>query len=226
MADTSSLLGALTTTLTSKTGTSSKTSGTTLNNNFDMFMSLLTTQLKNQDPTNPMSATEFTQQLTQYSGIEQAIKTNSLLETLINQQTSGGSLSAIGFLGTTVTTKGNSASLQAGGSASWSVTSSGAGTALVKVSDADGKLVRSFDAGVNEGTQKITWDGKNDQGTPMASGSYTISVNGKNSAGTALTIGTGMTGTVSGIDFTGTEPTLTVGGEQIKLSQVAKVAVE
>lgn len=220
---TTSLLGSLTTATSTATNTAAG-SAKTLNKNFDMFMSMLTTQLKNQDPTNPMSAAEFTTQLTQYSGIEQQIKTNSLLETMISQQTSGGSMSAIGFLGNTVTTKGDSITHQSGTVTSWNATSSAAGTASVVVKDASGNTVRTFTQKVTSGSNSISWDGKNDAGVSQGTGNYTIAVSGKDSSGNALKLSTGASGTVTAIDFSGTEPLLTVNGKQIKLSQIASVS--
>ncbi len=66
-----------TTTPTGTTGTSSSDSAaTSLSSNFDTFLKLLTTQMQNQDPLNPMDSAQFTQQLVQFSGVEQSIKTN------------------------------------------------------------------------------------------------------------------------------------------------------
>jgi flagellar basal-body rod modification protein FlgD len=143
---------------------------------------------------------------------------------MISQQTSGGSLSAIGFLGNTVTTKGDTATHQSGTSSTWNLTASKAGTATLKVTDANGTLVRTINQSVTTGTQAITWDGRNDSGVIQPSGTYKISASGNDSSGTPLTLSTGKTGVVSGIDFTGTEPLLTVNGEQVKLSQIASVS--
>jgi len=77
-----------TTTATAAAGASA-TGRTRLAENFDTFLTLLTTQLKNQDPLSPMDSTQFTQQLVQMTGVEQQLLTNDLLEKLVTNTGSG-----------------------------------------------------------------------------------------------------------------------------------------
>src|ERR1700735_1175693 len=97
------------TTPTSSTGTSS-TSGSSamdqLSGNFDTFLQLLTTQLQNQDPLSPMDSNQFTQQLVEFSQVEQQIDSNTNLQTLISQGTSQSGAYATSYLGKTVTVSG------------------------------------------------------------------------------------------------------------------------
>ena len=79
--------------------------------NFDSFLTLLTAQLKNQDPLSPLDATQFTTQLVQFTGVEQAIHQNQSLETLISLQKDTGVGSAVGYLGKTVSANGDSITL-------------------------------------------------------------------------------------------------------------------
>src|SRR3954462_12808171 len=89
-----------------------------LSGNFSTFLTLLTTQLKNQDPTSPMDSNAFTQQLVMYSQVEQQIDTNSNLKTLIGQGTSNAAAVTTGYLGKKVSiTNGNAALI--GGAANW-----------------------------------------------------------------------------------------------------------
>src|SRR6201992_1328356 len=74
-----------------------------LSGNFNTFLTLLTTQLKNQDPTSPMDSNQFTQQLVEFSQVEQQINTNTNLQTLITQGQSNGTAMTTGYLGKTVT---------------------------------------------------------------------------------------------------------------------------
>jgi flagellar basal-body rod modification protein FlgD len=74
-----------------------------LSGNFSTFLTLLTTQLKNQDPTSPMDSNQFTQQLVEFSQVEQQINTNTNLQTLISQGTAQSAAYATGYLGKTVT---------------------------------------------------------------------------------------------------------------------------
>src|SRR5260221_4755429 len=83
-------------------------SKTTLASNFDTFLTLLTTQLKNQDPLSPMDSSQFTQQLVQFSQVEQSINANQNLESLISLTKARARTDAVGYLGKTVTvTDGN-----------------------------------------------------------------------------------------------------------------------
>ena len=85
-----------------------------LSSNFSTFLTLLTTQLKNQDPTSPMDSNQFTQQLVQYSQVEQQIDTNSNLKTLISQGTSQAGTFAASYLGKQVSVTNGNASLTSG----------------------------------------------------------------------------------------------------------------
>src|ERR1051325_7941831 len=89
-----------------------------LSSNFSTFLQLLTTQLKNQDPTSPMDSSQFTQQLVQFSQVEQQIDTNTNLKTLVSQAQSTGAMMGSSYLGHTVTVTGGVASLN-DGSAQW-----------------------------------------------------------------------------------------------------------
>src|SRR6266699_6639243 len=75
---------------------------TTLGSNLDTFLTLLTTQLKNQDPTSPMDTNQFTQQLVEFSGVEQQINTNENLQALITLQTSSEAIAALPMVGKTI----------------------------------------------------------------------------------------------------------------------------
>src|SRR5579872_5472022 len=89
-----------------------------LSGNFQTFLTLLTTQLKNQDPTSPMDSNQFTQQLVEYSQVEQQINTNTNLQTLISQGTSNASAMTVGYLGKNVSITNGNASLS-NGTANW-----------------------------------------------------------------------------------------------------------
>ena len=89
-----------------------------LSGNFSTFLTLLTTQLKNQDPTSPMDSNTFTQQLVMYSQVEQQIDTNTNLKTLISQGTSNAAAITTGYLGKKVSITNGNASLT-GGAATW-----------------------------------------------------------------------------------------------------------
>ena len=131
------------TSTTSASSSQATKSGKVLTQNFDTFLKLLTAQLQNQDPLEPMDAAQFTQQLVQYSGVEQGIYTNKNLETLIALQQSGGMGSAVNYIGREVEAQNNQAALS-GGQAQWTYTLPAVAESVqLVVRDANGKAVYS-----------------------------------------------------------------------------------
>src|ERR1700737_2335603 len=106
--------------------------------NFNAFLTLLTTQLQHQDPLSPLDANQFTQELVQFSSVEQQIQTNASLKTLISLQQSQQVTAALSFLGHTVVVNGSVAQLT-GGKAEWSYTANKPGIATINISDSTGK---------------------------------------------------------------------------------------
>src|SRR5262252_5351614 len=98
------------------------TGGATIAGNFNTFLQLLTTQLKNQSPLDPLDTNQFTQQLVQFASVEQQINMNTQLTSLISLQQTAQTTSALGFVGQTVTVDGNTAQLT-NGQASWTFSS-------------------------------------------------------------------------------------------------------
>ena len=144
-------------------------------NNFQQFLQLLTTQLQNQNPLDPLDTNQFTQQLVQFAQVEQQINMNTSLTQLIALQQTAQMTQAIGLLGSTVTVDGSTAKLN-GGSASWTFTPDKTGTATINIKDSSGQTVYSTSQTVSPGEQTFTWDGKNNSGAMQPDGKYTISV--------------------------------------------------
>jgi flagellar basal-body rod modification protein FlgD len=195
-----------------------------LSSNFSTFLTLLTTQLKNQDPTAPMDSNQFTQQLVMYSQVEQQIDSNTNLKTLISQGTSNASAMTTGYLGKKVSITNGNASLT-GGAANWSYTldTASANTQLT-ISDAHGKNVYSGTGLMTSGNHTFAWDGKDNNGNQLADGTYKLVVTATDSNNNPVTSSVASAGTVTQIDMTGSTPKLIVGNMEISLSDVAAVA--
>src|ERR1700716_4133172 len=104
---------------TSSTGSSlTSTAGATLAGNFQTFLTLLTTQLQNQNPLSPLDTNQFTQQLVQFAGVEQQLKTNDQLTALVSLQQTAQSTQALGFDGNTAVVDGSTATMT-GSAATW-----------------------------------------------------------------------------------------------------------
>lgn len=208
--------------ITAAQNTTATGSSTSIANNFDQFLTLLTTQLKNQSPLDPLDTNQFTQQLVQFAGVEQQLKQNETLTALlaVNKATTGAS--AIGFVGQTITADGAATQL-ADGKAEWKLNASKGGTATITIKDSSGKVVYSGTKTLTAGDQTYSWDGTTSTGADAPDGEYSITVDGKDLSGAAITVKTEITGKVDGIDFSTTVPTLLVGSLKVSLDKVKSV---
>src|SRR5579875_2627593 len=148
-----------------------------LNTSYQDFLTLLTTQLQNQDPSSPMDPNAFTQQIVEMTGVQQQLLSNQLLQQLVSAQ-NGGVASAVGLIGKTVTAQSSNAVLT-GGQASWNYTLPSAATeATMTVSDANGQVVWSGAApSLSAGQSSFTWNGQNSYGQKLPDGgTYTLSI--------------------------------------------------
>ncbi len=194
--------------------------------NFDNFLGLLTAQLKNQDPLSPMDATQFTTQLVQFTGVEQAILQNKNMEELVGQQKSAQVASSVGYIGKTVTTAGNQLALS-GGTAELSYKlASPAKTCTVTITDANGQKVRVLTGKTGSGDQTLAWDGRNDAGVQMPDGVYNLSVKAVDAAGKSIAVTTGMKGEVTGVSVTDGVVTLVVNKSKIPLADLTSVSTD
>jgi flagellar basal-body rod modification protein FlgD len=194
-----------------------------LADDFDTFLQLLTTQLRNQDPLEPMDTNQFTQQLVQFSGVEQQIQTNSYLENLITSTEAQSVNAAVSYLGSTVTVAGVSTTLDSG-QASWELVAGvAAPDSTVTIFDVNGTEVFTTKHAVDRGESTFTWDGKTNDGTDAPDGVYSIRVVGNTSDGQAVNVYAAVTGKVTGVDFTGSEPVLQIGQVRANLSSVMEI---
>ena len=208
-------------------GSSSSSSSNTIDrqtiaNNFDTFLQLLTTQLKNQNPLDPLDTNQFTQQLVEFSGVEQQLKTNDFLASLVTANANTTNSNAVGYIGKTVTADGVRAEL-ANNKAQWNFTIPDQANVTVNIKDANGNTVYTESGGMQAGSGIFTWDGKDNQGNVQSPGTYSISMQAVSPEGKSVNISTQSTGVVTGVDFTGTEPVLLVGNSRLNLSGVLSV---
>ena len=191
-------------------------------NNFDQFLTLLTTQLKNQSPLDPLDTNQFTAQLVQFAGVEQQLKMNDTLASLLTLNQASTATDAVGFIGKTITADGATSPLK-NGAAYWSVNMPSDGTATITVKDSKGSVVRTLSTTLKAGAQTVQWDGSTSTGTQAPAGDYTITVDGKDLAGKIVTAKTEIIGVVDGVDMTGTSPVLKIGEISIPINKVTRV---
>lgn len=224
-----SALSSTTSTGSSSSSSSSSQSGTagmqSLAGNFDTFLQLLTTQLQNQDPLDPMDTDTFTQELVEFASVEQQIDMNTNLQTLISMQQTTEATSALQLVGATVTMSGSSATLSNATNtpATWSLTASAPATGNVTITSSAGTTAYSGTVALNAGTQTYTWNGVGNNGQTWPDGTYTISVTATGSTGQAVNVSTQTQGTVSGVNLSNNPPTLTVNGQSVAISDVTSI---
>jgi flagellar basal-body rod modification protein FlgD len=210
---------------TSSSGTNANatTGAASIASNFDSFLQLLTTQLQNQDPTDPLDTNQFTQELVSFSSVEQQINMNNNLSTLISLQQTAQSTAALNFLGTTVTVNGNSAALGNGApNPTWNYTLTKPSTVAINVSSSTGQLVYSTTQTLQAGNQSFTWNGTDSVGNSWPPGTYTVSITATDATGTSTTISPQVEGVVTGVDISQSPPTLTVNGQSYTPSQIVQ----
>ena len=198
-------------------------SQTTIAENFDAFLNLLTTQLQNQNPLEPLDTNEFTAQLVQFTSVEQSIQTNKNLEQLVALSVTNAFTSAVDYIGKTVVATGDAAQLT-GGAATWNYDlSAPAPETTITVYNSAGIPVHTEVRPANSGNNTFVWNGQLQDGTQAPEGTYTISIDAKTAEGNTVGVSTEIEGVVQAVDLTGSEPILTVNGQEIALSNIKAI---
>jgi flagellar basal-body rod modification protein FlgD len=211
---------------TTPTATPDKTAQgiASLADNFNTFLSLLTTQLKNQDPTAPLDSNQFTQQLVQMTGVEQQLNANELLQQLVNN-TSNGVATAVSLIGKTVKAVSDTANLN-NGQAQWTY-NLGSGTTDLKVQvlDASGKVVHAeAPSDLTPGDHAFTWNGKDLTGTQLPNGgTYTLKVTAMDSTGAAIATTNYVQGVVTGVGQSNGSTLITINGGTADWTKVTSI---
>ena len=193
--------------------------------NFDSFLTLLTTQLQNQDPLSPMDSQAFTQQLVQFTSVEQSIKTNDSLGKLISLVQGSSQTSALGYLGATVEAKSDKASLGASTPATIAYElPSTASSVSVRILDSTGHLVAETRGPTTSGAHEISWDGTQSSGARASAGLYRIEVDAKGADGKSLKVAQMLRGKVDSIDPSTDPLMLTVAGVDVGLTDIKSIS--
>ena len=194
--------------------------------NFDSFLSILTTQLKNQNPLDPMDTNAFTQQLVQFTGVEQQLKTNEFLETLMLSGQNTAKSDAVSYIGKEVTSSGKTGELSDTNAAFWAYSAdANAANATITIKDDRGQIVYNQTGPLALGPGTFRWDGKGSDGAMKPNGVYTIDIQGKDANGKDVKISTASIGVVTAVDFTGDVPILTIGTRKVTITDVTDVRV-
>lgn len=173
-----------------------------LSEDFDDFLILLTTQMQNQDPLSPMDSTEFTNQLVQFSGVEQQINMNEKLNQMLALQLASTSTVALGYVGMDVAYIGDLFYAKGGEEYELNYAlEDDAVSTKIHIKDPDtGNVVRTLEGDTSAGNHKIVWDGLDDNGQPVEDKNYRISVDSLDINDEAIETSTAVSGRVTGIE--------------------------
>jgi flagellar basal-body rod modification protein FlgD len=205
----------------SSSSSSSSTPTTGIADNFQTFLTLLTTQLQNQNPLDPLDTNQFTAQLVQFAGVEQQLRSNDQLKSLVDLEKSAQSTQALVYVGNTVAVDGSTAQFDR--SATWNIQAPADATSTITITNATGQTVFSGDFSLKQGNASFVWDGKGNDGTQWPPGAYTLTATGKDASGNSVAVSTEIQGIVDSVDLTASPPLLSIGGQSYTTDKIKRV---
>ncbi|MCC7166121.1 MAG: flagellar hook assembly protein FlgD [Rhodospirillales bacterium] len=191
----------------------------------NQFLTLLTSQLKHQDPLSPMNSTEFTNQLVQFANVEQHIASNANLEKLIKLQESSIAMSSVSYIGKTIEAETTGLPLQ-NGQAHFTYEFSGGrpAQATAAIYNDSGVVVRTYNLDNTAGAHTIDWDGKDQLGQQMPDGAYRVNITAIAAQDSKdVTTKVMTTGTVTGVSTTSGNVTLSMAGVSVPVEKVSSI---
>ena len=207
---------------TSSTNASSRLPSSTISS--QDFLGLLVSELRNQDPMNATSVTDFINQMTAYTNFSQQQSINSNLNALAGAFSSLVTLNSVNYIGHVVEAKTDTAELM-NGSATFGYSLSGAATDVsITIKNAAGKTVWTGTGSGQAGSNTFAWDGKDSDGKQLLDGGqYTIGVTATDAVSNSVFNYSTITGTVTGLDTSTGAPSLTVNGVPVSVSSIIGV---
>ncbi|WP_319798590.1 flagellar hook assembly protein FlgD [Nitrobacter sp.] len=212
-----------TTALPASSNSAAAGTNSTLAGNFQTFLTLLTTQLQNQNPLDPLDTNQFTQQLVQFAGVEQQLRTNDQLASLVSLQQTTQATQALDFVGKNAVVDGSTATMTSS-AATWQLSVPAASTLTVNIANSTGQNVFSGSYDVNAGDNQVfAWNGLGNDGTQWPDGKYTLTATGADASGNPVMVSTQIQGQVNSVDLTQSPPLLSIGGQSYTISQIKRI---
>ncbi|WP_084580093.1 flagellar hook assembly protein FlgD [Sphingomonas azotifigens] len=216
--------------VSSATGSASAAQGTAdaasskLTADYNLFLKLLTTQMQNQDPLSPMDSTQYTQQLVQYSQVEQSISQTKTLNSILSSLNMASLTSSSSMIGQPVQLDSDQAGLSATTPAQWEWSATNAITGLTAtVLDAKGTKVDTFKTTVSGKTGQFSWDGTTSTGKKVDPGLYQLQLTGTTDAGAKITTTAKVIGKVDDVQMANGVPVVSVNGAQYPTSMILRI---
>jgi flagellar basal-body rod modification protein FlgD len=207
----------------SQSSSSTDTAIEGLNETYDNFLLLLTKQLQNQDPLNPMDTAQFTQQLIGFSQVEQQIASNKSLEKLIGLQSATNAFGAVAFIGNEVAVDSDHVSLKDGKAKFQYEIDHTASQALLSVYDSRGQVVLVQEANKGIGSYNVDWNGKDAFGNQLPDGEYRVAVSYADDQGKTYSANITSFGIVDSTEIADGEVKLFVGTVGFSIDKILKV---
>jgi flagellar basal-body rod modification protein FlgD len=196
----------------------------------DTFLKLLTTQLTNQDPTNPMENEQFLAQLAQFSSLEQLMGIQATMQAVYTGIQAMNNSGMANLLGTEVTAVSDTFAVPEGigddfeKDLGWAA-SGPLSDARLTITDADGNVVRTISLGTVDAEDSYTWDGTDSSGEKVPEGTYTYKVTGTDADGNRVSAESRITGLVDGMDYSTGTPQPSVDGVPVSLSDLLTLRI-
>jgi flagellar basal-body rod modification protein FlgD len=188
------------------------------------FLNLFVTQMRYQNPLEPMDNYQMASQMGQMTSVETLKSIYEAVEKLSASQTSWSNFQASGLIGKKVEYQGNAVSLGQGIVSEAYYQLASPGKALLQVYDAGGKLVWETEAGYKDANkQKFEWNGKNLQGAQLPDGAYRFQVSAVDAKGSPISVTTRGVGTVSGVSWENGTSLLQVGNNKVSMSDITAI---
>ena len=204
--------------------TGARAPSTGIGADFNTFLTLLTTQLRNQDPTKAMDAQEMTNQLVQFASVEQQIRVNTNLERLVGVEQGNQLVSAAPLMGRMVEVESDQMALQ-GSQAQLRLPPAGQATrAQISVLDANGRTVRGAEVALAGTTTNWAWDGRDEAGRLLPDGAYRYAVRGTRADGTETAVTAGVLARATAVDRRDGEVRLSLGAISVNFDRLRGLA--
>lgn len=194
-----------------------------LNEDLNQFLTLLITQLENQDPLEPLETNEFTSQLVQFASVEQQIQQNANIEQLIALQSAGLVSNMVNFIGTTIEASGQVVPLENGTAEFTYNLETNAKDTTITIRNAAGLNVFTTQGELSAGKHSFTWDGKDLNGTPQPDGAYTVIVSAQDFEGNLVNVGHTIFGRITSAGADNGTVTLFMGDIPTTMDQILSI---
>ena len=188
------------------------------------FLKLFTTQMKFQNPLEPLDNFQMATQLAQFNTVDALTKMNETMTQLAASQNSMNNLQIAGLIGKKVKTQGNSLAIQQGNVSEGTYQLAKPGKVVIQIFNSQGNLVRLIEAGSQDtSVQTVRWDGKNQSGAALPDGAYTFKVLAVDSQGQSVSATSYQIGMVDGVSLDNGSVALQVNGGKVQFSDILSI---